>query len=92
MAIFPANKASLVQELIDMTYDKPDPNKPIRIEFAREDSGKPELKALFVITRLRFVVLPHCWCYNPTKQLFNCFQNWHSVVFFVAHACPVESN
>ena len=41
MAIFPANKASLVQDLIDMMYEKPDPNWPIRIEVAREDPGKP---------------------------------------------------
>lgn len=41
MAIFPANNADLVQQLIDVTHDKPDPNRPIRIEVAREDSGKP---------------------------------------------------
>lgn len=40
VAIFPANKASLVQELIDMMHEKPDPNRPIRIEVAREDPGK----------------------------------------------------
>lgn len=41
VAIFPANKADLVQQLIDATHDKPDPNQPIRFEVAREDSGKP---------------------------------------------------
>ena len=41
VAIFPANKADLVQQLINVTHDKPDPNQPIRIEVAREDSGKP---------------------------------------------------
>lgn len=41
MAIFPANNADLVQQLIDVTHDKPDLNRPIRIEVAREDSGKP---------------------------------------------------
>ena len=41
MAIFPANNADLVQQLIDVTHDKPDPNRPIRIEVGREDSGKP---------------------------------------------------
>ncbi|XP_068736413.1 nitric oxide synthase 1-like isoform X2 [Montipora capricornis] len=40
VAIFPSNKASLVQELIDMMHGKPDPNRPIRIEVAREDSAK----------------------------------------------------
>lgn len=40
VAIFPANKASLVQELIDMMHEKPDPNQPIKIEVTREDSGK----------------------------------------------------
>lgn len=40
VAIFPANKASLVQELIDLMHVKPDPNQPIRIEVAHEDSGK----------------------------------------------------
>ena len=40
LAIFPANNASLVQDLIDMMHDKPDPSRPIRIEVAREDPGK----------------------------------------------------
>jgi len=40
LAVFPANKASLVQELIDMMHEKPDPNRPIRIEVARENPGK----------------------------------------------------
>lgn len=41
LAVFPANKASLVQELIDLTHEKPDPNRPIRIEMAQEDPEKP---------------------------------------------------
>ena len=41
VAIFPANKSSLVDELIDLTHEKPDPNQPIKIEVAHEDSGKP---------------------------------------------------
>lgn len=41
LAVFPANNASLVQELIDMMHEKPDPNRPIRIEVAREDPAKP---------------------------------------------------
>ena len=40
VAVFPANKASLVQELIDAMHEKPDPNRPIRIEVARENPGK----------------------------------------------------
>ena len=40
LAVFPANNASLVQELIDMMHEKPDPNRPIKIEVAREDPGK----------------------------------------------------
>ena len=49
VAIFPANKASLVQELIDLMHVKPDPNQPIRIEVAHEDSGE----CLFVLSRMR---------------------------------------
>ena len=45
MAIFPANKASLVQVLIDLMHVKPDPNQPIRIEVVHEDSGE----CLFVL-------------------------------------------
>ncbi|KAL9981801.1 hypothetical protein ACROYT_G010554 [Oculina patagonica] len=41
LAVFPANKASLVQDLIDMMHEKPDPNRPIRVEVAREDPAKP---------------------------------------------------
>ena len=50
MAIFPANKVSLVQELIDLMHVKPDPNQLIRIEIAHEDSGE----CLFVLS------LVHC--------------------------------
>ena len=41
VAIFPANKNSLVEEWIDMMRDKPDPNWPIRLEVAQANSGKP---------------------------------------------------
>ena len=41
VAIFPANRASLMQDLVDLTHEKPDPNWPIRIEVAREDPSKP---------------------------------------------------
>lgn len=43
VAVFPANKASLVQQLIDMMHEKPDPNWLIMIEVAREDSGGSKL-------------------------------------------------
>ena len=48
VAIFPANKADLVQQLINVTHDKPDPNQPIRIEVAREDSGKPPANVMVI--------------------------------------------
>ena len=48
VAIFPANKASLVQELIDLMHVKPDPNEPIRIEVALEDSGE----CLFALSQM----------------------------------------
>ena len=48
MVIFPANKASLVQELIDLRHGKPAPNQPIRIEVAHEDSGE----CLFVLLQV----------------------------------------
>nr|AAK61379.1 nitric oxide synthase [Discosoma striata] len=41
VAIFPANRANTVQDLIDMMHEKPTPDQPIRIEVARENSGKP---------------------------------------------------
>ena len=50
LAIFPANKASLVQDLIDMLHEKPDPNRPIRIEVAREDPGKANKSRYFYLT------------------------------------------
>ena len=49
VAIFPSNKASLVRELIDLMRVKPDPNQPIRIEVAHEDSGD----CLFFLSRMR---------------------------------------
>ena len=50
MAIFPlTDKVSLVQELIDLMYIKPDPNQLIRIEIAHEDSGE----GLFVLSLVR---------------------------------------
>ena len=49
VAIFPANKASLVQELIDLMHVKPDLNQPIRIEIAQEGSGE----FLFVLSQMR---------------------------------------
>ena len=46
VAVFPANRASLVQQLINMMHEKPDPNWLIKIEVAREDSGKQDRRRL----------------------------------------------
>lgn len=67
MAIFPANKADLVQQLIDATHDKPYPNRPIRIEVAREDSGKP---AAYAYEKTEAEKMNTYWSYVKRLLLF----------------------
>ena len=62
LAVFSANNASLVQELIDMMHEKPDPNRPIRIEVGREDPGKAtNLNSSFI----------HTTCQVTSDQAFS---------------------